>query len=39
MEETADHFLLLPLCERCRNHLSQLGLEKSLPGHTAPLVV
>jgi hypothetical protein len=32
MEEKADHFLLLPLCERCRNHLSQLGLEKSLPG-------
>lgn len=39
MEETKDHFVLLPLCEHCRNHLRQIGLEKSLPGREGPIVV
>ena len=39
MEQATDHFVLLPLCERCRSRLRQFGLEKSLPGSSGPLVV
>jgi CRISPR-associated protein Cas2 len=39
IERAADHFLLLPLCEHCRDELRQFGLEKSLPGSSEPLVI
>lgn len=35
----ADHFTLLPLCQRCRDAVVQDGLEKSLPGDRSTMVV
>jgi len=39
MQKAADHFVLLPLCEHCRDQLRQFGQTKSLPGSSGPLVV
>jgi hypothetical protein len=39
MTLAADHFTLLPLCQRCRDAVVQDGLEKSLPGDRSTMVV
>ncbi len=39
MTLAADHFTLLPLCQRCRDAVVQDGSEKSLPGDRSTMVV
>jgi len=39
MDPSADHFVVIPLCQRCRTKLRQHGVDVALPTTDDPLIV